>query len=192
MYRGNYKKDIRRSNSPKDEYAIVLDVVVSPMSYKNEKIIQAIGTKTYSLLELVPKPGVEITVGEKVYIGPDKRDKIQLIKRALWPDKLSNDAKSELIYAIEDIVEEREEDYVNFINNAGPITIRKHSLELIPSVGKKHLQDLIQEREKKPFESFEDISKRCPFLSNPVKVFSQRILDEIEGKTEHKFFIIRN
>ena len=193
MFRRNFRRDSsRKANVPKDEYAIVLDVIVSPMSYRDEKLIQAIGTKTYSLLELVPKKDAEIKVGEKVYIGPEKRDKIQLIKRALWVDKLSADARSELPFAINEIVKEREEEYVNFINNAGPITIRKHSLELIPGVGKKHLQDLLEEREKKPFESFEDISKRCSFLSDPVKAFTQRIIDEIEGKTEHKFFIIRN
>jgi putative nucleotide binding protein len=189
MFRRNNNQ--RRKNNVRDEYAYVLDVIYNTSSYKDEKSVQAIGTKTYSLLELIPKDDAKINIGELVYIGPDKRDKIQSIRRALWPNKLSADANAELKFAIEEIVKSREKEYVDFINNAVPITIRKHSLELIPGVGKKHLQELLKEREEKPFENFEDISKRCPFLSDPAKALAERIYNEIEGNTEHRFFIIR-
>ena len=175
----------------KDEFAVDLDIINQENDYRNSTMIQAIGTKTYSLLELVPKSDAEIKIGDKVYIGDGKRDEIQYIKRALYPDKLSNSAKSELIFTIMDIIDDREKEYINFLNNSGPITIRKHALELIPGVGKKHLKDLIETREDKPFEDFKDVKSRVSFLSEPQKAFATRIIDEIDGNVERLFFIQR-
>ena len=176
----------------KEEYAIVLDVVLgSPNSFKDNEVAQALGTTNYTLLELVPKPGVILKNGQRVYIGEGKREEIQYIKRALFPNKLSGTAKSELLFTLIDIINEKEEEYVNFFNTAGPITIRKHSLELVPGIGKKHLGDLIYERDTKPFESFADITQRCPFIADPAKAIAQRIMDEIEGNDDFKFFLRR-
>ncbi len=172
----------------KEEEAIVLDIVSSGSSFKDNELVQAIGFTTYSLFELVPKQDAIVKVGQKVYIGEGKRDEIQYIKRVLYFDKLSSSASSELLFTIMDIVEEKEEEFVNFINNAGPISLRMHSLELIPGIGKKHLTALIEERYVKPFESFADIKQRLPFLSDPVKALSQRIFEEVKGETDHKFF----
>ena len=173
----------------KEEYAIILDIVTdSPNSFKNQEIAQAVGTNSYTLLELVPKQGVILRSGQKVYIGDGKRDEIQYIKRALFSSKLSPSSKSELIFAVTEVVCEKEKEFIQFFNSAGPITIRKHSLELISGIGKKHLHDLIYERDSKPFSSFEDIKKRCQFIPEPAKAIAQRIVNEIEGKDDFKFF----
>lgn len=191
------RPDFRRENKKpdnkiKEEFAIILDIISeNSNSYRENKLIQAIGTKTYVLLELAPKPDVELNLGDKVYIGEGKRDEIQFIKRALFFDRLSSNAKSELLYSIIDIVNEREEEYIKFLNSAGPITIRQHALEMIPGVWKKHLKDLLELRETTTFQNYKDVTEKCPFLSDPAKAFAQRILDEIEGNTEHKFFTQR-
>ncbi|MDA3855262.1 MAG: DUF655 domain-containing protein [Candidatus Woesearchaeota archaeon] len=173
----------------KEENAIILDVIVNSSSFKDNNLAQAIGVNTYNLFELVPKQGVELRAGQKVYVGDGKRDEIQYIKRVLYFDKLSGTASSELFFTIQDIVDEKEEEFVNFFNMAGPISIRRHSLELIPGIGKKHLKVLIDERYIKPFESFKDLTERCPFLAEPSKSISQRILEEIKDETDHKFFM---
>lgn len=179
-----------KTQGPKEEYAIILDVVLDSKgtSFKENEIAQAIGTNTYVLLELVPKPGIILKTNQKVYIGEGKREEIQYIKRTLYPTKLTGSAKSELLFAITEIVKEREKEYVEFFNKAGPISLRKHSLELVSGIGKKHLKELLEERTAKPFENFEDIKKRCTFLPEPAKAIAQRIQDEIEGKDELKFF----
>lgn len=174
----------------KEEWAIVLDVVFSNQnSFNSDEIAQAIGTTNYTLLELVPKTGVTLKSLQKVYIGDGKRDEIQYIKRSLFADKMSSGSKSELQFAIREIVVEREMEYVEFFNKAGPISLRMHSLELIPGIGKKHMKDLLNEREIKPFESFEDIKKRCTFFSDPIKAITQRIIDEIETSEDMKIFV---
>lgn len=183
----SHKKQSRQETS-REEYAIVLDVY-SPSQFSDEVNVQAIGTSQFTLLELAPKQGVELKLGDKTYIGEGKRDEIQFIKRAIWPDKLSNDAKAELEFVLMDIVIEKEEQFVNFFNTAQAITIRKHSFELIPGIGKKHLRELLDERDEKSFESFKDIEKRCSFLGNPAKAIVQRIIQEMNNQEDFKLFV---
>lgn len=177
-------------NKPKEEYVIVLDVLVdNNSSFNSNKKIQALGFNTYMLLELIIKPGVDVKVGQKLYVGDGKREEVQYIKRVLPFEQLTSSAASELTYVIEEIVEEKEEQFVKFFNMAGPISLRRHSFELIPGVGKKNLTSLIKEREKKPFESYKEINERCSFISDVEKAIVQRIENELKEETEHKFFI---
>jgi len=175
----------------REEYAFVLDYLPTgyPTSFERKPIIQALGEKYFSLLELVPRQGVKVSLSEKVYIGPEKRDKILFIKGRLAFSKLTGTAKNELRELLEKLVSEREKEFVEFFNKAGPITIRQHSLELLPGIGKKHMQDILEEREKKPFESFKDISERVKLLPDPKKVIVERIMEELEGNTKYYLFV---
>ena len=172
----------------KEEYAIVLDLV-RKSQFSDEVIVQAIGETLFTLLELSPKPDVQLKIGDRVYIGEGKRDEIQFIKRAIWPEKLTQDAKDELEYVLVDLIKNREDEFVSFFNNAGGITIRRHALELIPGIGKKYLKDLLNARDDMFFKSFEDIAQRCPFLSNPAKALTERVIQEMNNQSDMKLFV---
>ena len=62
----------------KEENAIILDFL--PYGYPLEKkmmpLAQAVGTNGFTLLQLVPRRGIKFEVGEQVYIGDDKREKV--------------------------------------------------------------------------------------------------------------------
>jgi putative nucleotide binding protein len=175
----------------KEEYAIVLDLLPYGHSgeARKEPLAQLLGETHFTLLEVVPKKGTTLEVGERVYIGRDVRDKIESIRgRVLFGD-LTNRAKTECEAAVRKIVLEREPQFVSFLNRAGAINIRSHSLEHLPSIGKKHLRDLLAERTKKPFESFEDVQKRVAHLSKLEDIFVQRILEELTGDTKYFLFV---
>ena len=82
----------------KEETAIILEYLPNgyPLEKKMLPIAQAIGEKNFTLLELVPRRGVAITIGEKVYIGEGKRDKISYILGRLKREKLTEPAKNQL------------------------------------------------------------------------------------------------
>ena len=191
MMRNNKFKKPQKSQGPKEEYALILDIISDDSSFKSQELVHALGLTTYTLFELVPKQGALLKSGQKVYIGDGKRDEIQYIKRVLYYDRLSGTASSELPYALEDLIEEKEDEFVNFFNNAGPMSLRRHALEIIPGIGKKHLKTLLAIRDEKPFESFADISQRCSFLTEPVKAIVERLLEEIKGEADIKFFVKR-
>ena len=178
----------------KEENAIVLDVLPNGYpfdnrpSHKKTAIVQALGETNFTLLELVPKKGVTIQPGETLYIGERVREKIHHISGRLSMDKLTATAKSELEYIVKDIVKNREADFVNFFNKAGPLSTRMHQLELLPGLGKKHMWEILEKRDEKPFDSFDDLKKRVKLLPNPEKAVIKRIIAEISGTEKYKIF----
>ena len=61
---------------------------------------------------------------------------------------------------------------------------------MIPGIGKTYLNVMLEEREKKQFESFSDIEKRV-HLKEPIAHISKRILEEISGETRINIFVKR-
>src|SRR5271155_3904877 len=149
----------RRENL--EEHAIVLDYLPTgrASSVRGEPLVQIMGEEKFTLLEAVPKVP-EIKVGEKVYIGKGDRDKIAVIKGRLQYNDLTEVSKNELPSAVAAIIKASEPKFVEIFNTASPLNIRMHSLELLPGVGKKHLAAILEARDEKRFESFEDIAKR--------------------------------
>jgi putative nucleotide binding protein len=172
----------------KEDNAIVLDVLVKGHPddprppFKREPIVQAMGIEQFKLLELVPKPGVVIDIHEKVYIGDAERDKIERVKRRIGYPELTHTAQGELPFIIEEVVRAREADFVTFFNKSISITPKLHMLHLLPGIGKKLMWEILETRNRKPFESFADISGRIKSLPHPEKMIQARILEELEDK----------
>jgi len=64
-------------------------------------------------------------------------------------------------------------------------------LELLPGFGKRMMWSIIEEREKEPIKSFEDLTKRTG-LKNPEKYIAKRIEEEISGKEERYFLFVKD
>ena len=166
----------------KDENVIVLDFLPRGHSTgRQEPIAQVLGNKYFSLLEVVVKPEIVLKNGDLVYVGESKRDQVDHIKRRININDLTYFSKSELPFVIEKLVKENEARFVNFFNTAQPISTRLHQLELLPGVGKKHMWDIIEERKKGPFTSFEDIKKRIKLMPDPMSSVIKRIMEELEN-----------
>jgi putative nucleotide binding protein len=177
----------RRENL--EEHAIVLDYLPTgrSSSVRSEPVVQIMGEEKFTLLEAVPKVP-EIKVGEKVYIGKGERDKIAVIKGRLQYNDLTEVSKNELPIAVSTIIKANEPKFVEIFNTASPLNIRMHSLELLPGVGKKHLSAILEARDEKKFESFDDIAKRVSLLQDPVKLIADRVILELKG--DSRFYIL--
>ena len=145
----------------KEEYAIILEYLPNgyPLERKMLPLAQAVGEKNFTLLELVPRRGEALEIGEKVYIGEGKRDKISYILGRLKREKITEAAKNQLQEVIKNVLSLDPLKFVNFFNKADPINKRLHQIELIPGIGKKHMQEIIKQREEKEFPTFQ-IQKR--------------------------------
>lgn len=177
-----------------EEYAYVLDFQVKARSRtvrgKEGVILQVIGEDYLTLLEVLGVPGATYTIGERIYIGKDARDKVVSVLGRLSYEDLSPAARSELPNAIERIVEAKESRFVDFFNRSQPITPRMHALELIPGIGKALLKKILEEREKKPFQSYKDIEERTG-IRDLQKQIVRRILEELEGRSQTYLFVKR-
>jgi len=177
-----------------EEYAYVLDYKSRGKSMtvrgKTGIIITAIGEERLTLLEVIGIEDTIFEIGERIYIGKEGRSKIQSVLGKMDYEKISSSAKYEITAIVKSIVKKDEQRFVDYLNNAQPLTPRIHALELIPGIGKTYLNSIIQEREKKPFESYDDIERRAG-LKEPIMHFTKRILEEISGETRMNVFVKR-
>lgn len=176
---------------PREENAIVLEFLPNgyPLEKKMIPIAQAVGESSFVLLELVPRRGITLELGEKVYIGEGKRDKIYYILGRLDREKLTETGKNQLQEFIKQVVKEREKEFVEFFNNSEAINKRVHQIELLPGLGKKHMLEILKQREEKKFESFEDMKSRISNIPDPEKAIGKRILQELTNFERHNLFV---
>ena len=177
-----------------EEYAFVLDFNVRGKSTtvrgREGIIVTAIGEERLTLLEILGVPDSTFEVGEKIYIGKEGRTKVLSVLGKMEYEKISDSSKSELSTVVNKIVAENEKRFVDYLNNAQPLTPRIHALELIPGIGKTYMKTMLEEREKKKFESFDEIQERIG-LKEPIKHITERILEEITGETRMNLFVKR-
>ena len=170
-----------------EDYVYILDYLsVGRPGHKRGPLAYGIGEKQFTLLELIPKPDVTISIGEKVYVGKDmaKRKKIAKVKGRVNYDELTSTAHGEIFYVLSDIVKDNEERFVSFFNECPAITTRFHALELLPGLGKKTMLEILDERKKAPFTSFADIDARVKTIHGPEKLIARRVLEELENPNE--------
>ncbi len=183
----------------REEYAYVLEVITPDEAQvripprvrrdfpKNAVYVHAIGETHFTLLELTLKQNASVEVGEKVYIGPNVREKVEKIVRRIKYEDLSPEARELLEQLVRKIVRDNEHRFVEFFNKAGPVTIKLHSLELLKGIGKRTLKTILDERRRKPFESFEDIQRRVNV--DPEELIVDRILRELRGGEDYYIFV---
>ncbi|EET90340.1 MAG: DUF655 domain-containing protein [Candidatus Micrarchaeales archaeon] len=173
----------------REDYGFVLDFMATGKSFSSqpEPIAQIIGEELFTLLEATIKPSVQLAIGERVYIGKDERDKVSVIKGRISYNDLTETSKRNLENILLNIIKGNEKRFVDVFNNAGPLNIREHSLELLPGIGKKHMLAILKARSEKRFESFDDIVGRVQLLQNPAKIIADRIIQELRG--DERFYM---
>jgi putative nucleotide binding protein len=178
-----------------EDYVYVLDYLpkgrgdVPP--HKRKPVVYGIGENQFTFLELIPRPNNNFTTGERIYVGKDaeKRKKIEKIKGRVNYEDLTSTAHGELPYVILDIVHNLEERFIKFFNEASAISTRYHVLELLPGLGKKMMHEILDERKKKLFSSFEEMQERIDFLRAPDKLISKRVeLELTDPQQKYRIF----
>jgi putative nucleotide binding protein len=147
--------------------------------YQKSPLAYALGVDEFRLLELTLDDDADVSVGDRVVFEPSSARETVTRVRDVEYDDLSNNAISELEYVVEDIVEGDEQRFVDFFNDAQPITLRLHQLNLLPGIGKKLRNNILDERKRGPFESFEDLTDRISGLHNPKQILVDRIMEEL-------------
>jgi putative nucleotide binding protein len=164
--------------------AVVLDVLPNGRPgegrsrFDSDPIAYALAVEPFHLLEFDLDPEVKLFIGDRVAFDPPG----EAIRRVRDVDhgELSGAARSELEYAVEEVVEADERRFVDFFNDAQAITTRLHALNLLPGIGKKLRNDILDERKRGPFESFDELDERISGLHRPKEVLVERIMEELQ------------
>jgi len=180
-------------NSDREEYVYVLDYMPTGRSEdraNDEPLAQGLGVDGFTLLEIIPLSDADVTIGDRVYVGDGDRERVDRVKRRIDHSSLTQGAQTELDYAVEDIVEEDEDRFVDFFNEAGSVTIRMHQLDLLPGVGEKIRNTILDERKYDEFESYDDLEERVSGFHDPKGVLVDRIMQEIRGEdVKYQLFV---
>ena len=176
-----------------ETHAYVLSVV-PPKEFlrdsrpRGDTIVQGIGETHFTLLEMIPQRGVKPHPQERVSIQRNSVSKIDHVKRRIFYEDLVPESVAELALVIEIVVTKHEHKFVQFFNEASPITTRMHSLQLLPGIGQTLMWAILEERKREPFKNFEDIAARTK-LQNPKKVITARIIDELQEDVKRWLFV---
>ncbi len=146
-----------------------------------------IGETYFTLLEAVPRKDTHFTIGERIYVGREGRTKVEHILGRLAYDDLTSAAKSELTPVIESIIKAQEKRFIAFFNESQPVTPRMHSMELIPGIGKRLMWQVLDQRERTLFISFDDLRGRVN-ITDPVKLLVRRVLKELSEEEKYLLF----
>ena len=184
--------DDERDDTAGEPTAVVLDVLPHGRTeddrpqYQKEPLAYAVDAEDFELYELVLADGADVSIGDAVDVTGGEA--FQRVNRIEYDD-LPSGASAELEYAIEELVEADEQRFVDFYNDAQPITLRLHQLNHLPGIGKKLRNNILDERKRAPFESFADIEERISGLHNPEEVLVERIMEEIrEEDLKYRIF----
>ncbi|MBX0293769.1 DUF655 domain-containing protein [Haloarcula nitratireducens] len=155
--------------------------------HQKEPLAFVLDIDEFYLYELVLDDDHDVSIGDRIDLTAFGR-----VNEIEYED-LPSSAQSELDYAVEEIVEADEKRFVDFYNDAQPITLRLHQLNLLPGIGKKLRNTILDERKRQPFESFEELEERVGGLHNPEEVLVERILEELrEDDLKYRTFVRRS
>jgi putative nucleotide binding protein len=149
--------------------------------YEKSPLAYVLTEGEFALYELVLEPDVDVQIGDRVTVATGADTPIERYREVAYDD-LSSGATAELEYVVADVVSENEGRFVDFYNDAEPITLRLHQLNLLPGIGKKLRNNILDVRDRRPFESFEDLESRVSGLHNPEEVLVERILEELRAE----------
>ena len=153
-------------------------------------LCQIIEVPNFHLFEIELNKGANVAIQDKVVITGEEGPSGRIQKRLKFGD-LTPTSGDMLLEILHSYVLENEKQYVDWFNAAGPITIKRHSLEVLPGIGKKIMWDIVNERQKKPFESFSDITTRVPGVK-PSELISKRILEEMQSDEEKHYLFVKH
>ncbi|MCW4055152.1 MAG: DUF655 domain-containing protein [Candidatus Bathyarchaeota archaeon] len=175
-----------------EEHAYILDFLphgragVRP-GYRAGAVVQVVGENFFTLLEAIVKEASNLKPYDRVYVGKERREEITYIVGRVGFEELTANARMELPNVVEKIVLKREKWFITFFNTAQALTPRMHAMELVPGIGKKYMWQIINERERTPFENFEDLQKRTS-IPDPAKLVTKRIIEELSEESKYRLF----
>ena len=162
-----------------ENYALVLGQIKTK---DNKNTANVVGTERFTLLHIELKEGVDVNPQDKILLTKHS-DEVEKINYRISYDNLSNSEKEELNRAIHRIILTDEKKYVHFFNRQSRDRMQLHFLD---GISRKAGTKIVSEREKKDFESFEDINKRVSFIDDSEELIFKRVFYELTEPKKKK------
>lgn len=175
--------------SAKEEWVRVLTERPPDRDEEESRYIQVVGESRFTLLELAPADSANLSPGDRVAI---ESEDITRVHRRLTYQTLTQAAQDSLKATIEDIITANEQQLIDFYNNAQPIGLRKHQLDVLAGIGDTRREAIIDERRRGPFADFADLEARVDSLHDPQTLLVERVLTELSEVEEIRYKLLVN
>jgi len=168
-------------------YAVVLDVLRHGRSdddraaFRRNQVGLAVAEDDFTLYEFVLGDDADVSIGDRVRVAPTADRGVERVATVEY-EELSGGAQSELEYVVEEVVEANEARFLEFYNEAQPISLRLHQLNLLPGIGDTLRDKILDERKRGPFESFDELDERVSGLHDPKETIVERVLQELRDE----------
>jgi putative nucleotide binding protein len=173
--------------SAKEEWVRVLTERPPDRDEEESRYVQAVGESGFMLLELVASEDADLTPGDRFAV---EGEAFTDVTRRLTYHTLTQDAQDRLKETLAAIIEDNEQQFINWYNNAQPIGLRKHQLDVLPDIGDIRREEIIDERRREPFADFADLETRIDSLRNPQALLVERALTELKEVEEVRYKLL--
>lgn len=153
----------------------------------DDRNVYVLGNKKFTPLQLSLKKEQNIEFCEKVYFGNEHREKVENIVKWISENEFLNVSKLIALEAIEKIITENKDYYINFINENIPKEEYKNLIQRALCIGPKTFEKIKKAQCEKPFECFNDLENRAG-TKVLIKNIAEKIYDEISGKDRFRIF----
>ncbi len=146
-----------------------------------------VGEEHFKLLRVQLANDVVINGLDRVSLETGMRRKVVRILTTIKYGELLDESMEMLENAVKKIVLMREPEWVEFLNKAGLLTHKVHTLELLPGISRKKVALILEERDSRPFTSFKDFKERVGV--DPLDSISKKIVEEMRGEAKKYIFL---
>jgi putative nucleotide binding protein len=174
--------------SAKEEWVRMLTERPPDRDEDESRYVQAVGESGFLLLELVATEDADLSPGDRLAVDGEA---FNGVNRRLTYHTLTQDAQDRLKKTLAAIIADNEQRFIDWYNNAQPIGLRKHQLDVLPEIGDKRREAIIDERRQGPFADFADLETRVDSLHDPQVLLVERVLTELREveKVRYKLLV---
>ncbi|HET7323230.1 MAG TPA: DUF655 domain-containing protein [Halococcus sp.] len=175
--------------SAKEEWVRMLTERPSDRDEDDSRYVQTVGETRFTLLEFAVVADADLSPGDRLAV---ESEAVIGVYRRLTYHTLTQAAQDRLKATIRDIIAANEGRFIDAYNNAQPIGLRKHQLDVLPGIGDTRRETIIDERRQGAFENFADLATRVDSLHDPQALLVERALTELKEVENARYKLLVN
>jgi putative nucleotide binding protein len=176
-------------NGDHETHLAILTVLPPETTDDDERRIQGVGIAHFTLLECALHDNTTVAPGDRVALTDDEQGPHAAVTQRLTYETLSQDAQDRLEATVESIIIANEQRFIDYYNDAQPISLRRHQLDLLPGIAESRRNTIIRQRERQPFADFDDLEDRIEQLRDPHASLAERVLTELQDDVKYTLFV---
>jgi putative nucleotide binding protein len=173
--------------SAKEKWIRMLTERPADHDEEGSRYVQAVGESGFMLLELAAAEDVDLSPGDRLAVEDEA---FNSVTRRLTYHTLTQAAQDRLKETIAAIIGNNEQRFIDWYNNAQPMGLRKHQLDVLPDIGDKRREAIIDERRRGAFADFADLEARVESLHDPQVLLVERALTELREVEEARYKLL--